>query len=66
MLNPLKLLRYLLFGEYIAFQPNYQTDILALVIFLISNAIIASAAVWNLSIVEDGAPSPACVNYTTD
>jgi len=36
MLNPLTLLRYLVF-----------------VVFVVSNAIIASAAAWNLSIVED-------------
>jgi hypothetical protein len=54
MLNPLKLLRYLVFGECIVFRPNSQTTYPCCpVIFVISNAIITSAAVWNLSIVED-------------
>lgn len=66
MLNPLKFLRYLVFGKVLLCgKLTYNTHHVFIVVFVICNAIITSVAVWNLSILQviaaDGTASPSAL-----
>jgi hypothetical protein len=62
MLHFLKVIRYLVFGEPLSRGPRMVLTFSFLLplrcvvaaVFIISNAIVTSVAVWNLSIVEGG------------